>query len=349
MYNEYLEKSEYVDYDDPEIKSLAERLRNESKDELSLIKNTFYFVRDEIKHSWDAQDKRVTVSASDTLREGVGICWAKANLLAALLRANGIPAGFSYQRLTLGDTPDTGYCIHAMNTVYIAGIDKWIRLDARGNKEGVNAEFSTNEEKLAFETKSEGEIDYHDNHSYPDESLMKVLRESTDAIDMYLHHLPDQLSYAPEYKIATAEDMELLMSSRIEMLKVVNNLDFSYEFSDELIKCSREYFEKGEHTTVLAMDGSRVIGCASICYMYIMPTFDHPTGKRAHLMNVYTMKEWQRKGIAKKMVSMLIDEAWNRGVTEISLDATEEGRPLYEKLGFVPTKEGMVNIRNRVH
>ena len=86
-----------------------------------------------------------------------------------------------------------------MNTVYIAGIDKWIRLDARGNKEGVNAEFSTNEEKLAFETKSEGEIDYHDNHSYPDESLMKVLRESTDAIDMYLHHLPDQLSYGVEY------------------------------------------------------------------------------------------------------------------------------------------------------
>ncbi|MBQ7463579.1 MAG: GNAT family N-acetyltransferase, partial [Lachnospiraceae bacterium] len=66
------------------------------------------------------------------------------------------------------------------------------------------------------------------------------------------------------------------------------------------------------------------------------------TGKRAHLMNVYTMKEWQRQGIAEKMVSMLTDEAGKRGVTEISLDATEEGRPLYEKLGYVPSKEGMV-------
>ena len=141
MYNEYLEKTEYVDYDDPAVKSLAERLGNESPDELSLIRNTYHFVRDEIRHSWDAQDRRVTVSASDTLREGVGICWAKANLLAALLRANGIPAGFSYQRLSLGDMPDTGYCIHALNTVYVSTLEKWIRLDARGNKEGVSAGF----------------------------------------------------------------------------------------------------------------------------------------------------------------------------------------------------------------
>ena len=92
MYNEFLEKTEYVDYDDPAVKNLAKKLKVESQDELSLIRNTYYYVRDEIKHSWDAQDRRVTVSASDTLREGVGICWAKANLLAALLRANGLPA-----------------------------------------------------------------------------------------------------------------------------------------------------------------------------------------------------------------------------------------------------------------
>ncbi|MCR5775031.1 MAG: GNAT family N-acetyltransferase [Lachnospiraceae bacterium] len=346
MHNEYLEKTEFVDYDDPDVKSLAERLKAGSHDESALIKNAYYFVRDEIRHSWDVQDKRVTVSASETLKAGVGICWAKANLLAALLRANGIPAGFSYQRLTLGDSPDTGYCIHAMNTVYVACLDKWIRLDARGNKEGVNADFSTEEEKLAFEIRNEGEVDYHDNHSYPDKGLMQVLRGSTDALDMYLHHLPDQLSYDVRYRIATSDDMGLLMSSRLEMLKVVNDLDLYYEYGDELIESSREYFEKGDQTTVLALDGERVIGCATMCYIHIMPTYSHPTGKRAHLMNVYTMREWQRQGIAMKMVSMLIDEAWNRGVTEISLDSTEEGRPLYKKLGFVGSTEGMVLTRN---
>ncbi len=194
-FDEFLEESEYVDHHDPSVQALAETLRKDHPDELALIKETYEYVRDQIYHSWDVQDTRVTVSASDVLREGVGICWAKANLLAALLRANGIPAGFSYQRLTLGDTPDTGYCIHALNTIYVSSLDKWIRLDARGNKEGIQAEFSTDEEILAFPIRSEGEVDYRDNHARPDPGLMKVLKESTDALDMYLHHLPDQLSY----------------------------------------------------------------------------------------------------------------------------------------------------------
>ena len=77
-------------------------------------------------------------------------------------------------------------------------------------------------------------------------------------------------------------------------------------------------------------------------YMWIMPTFSHPTGKRAHLMNVYTNKDYRRQGIARKMVNMLIDDARDRGATEISLDATESGRPLYESLGFIDSDECMV-------
>jgi ribosomal protein S18 acetylase RimI-like enzyme len=77
-------------------------------------------------------------------------------------------------------------------------------------------------------------------------------------------------------------------------------------------------------------------------YIRIMPTFSHPTGKRAHLMNVYTRNEYRRQGIARQMVEMLIRDALERGATEISLDATTMGRPLYESLGFVDSKECMV-------
>lgn len=63
MYNEYLEKTEYMNYDALEVKRLAECLKAESTDELSLIKNAFYYVRDEIKHSRDVYDKQVTVTA----------------------------------------------------------------------------------------------------------------------------------------------------------------------------------------------------------------------------------------------------------------------------------------------
>lgn len=145
-----------------------------------------------------------------------------------------------------------------------------------------------------------------------------------------------------KYRIATNDDIELLMNSRLEMLRVVNGLSEDYVYSDEIVRESRDYFLNGDHLTVLAIDGGEVIGCASMSFMWIMPTFSHPTGRRAHLMNVYTRNEYRRQGIARKMVEMLIDETWKRGATEISLDATVMGRPLYESLGFKNSTECMV-------
>lgn len=190
----YLEFSHYINGDEPSIQRKAMEIKSYSENEIELVKNTYHFVRDEIKHSWDAQDKRVTVTASDVLREKVGICWAKSNLFAALLRANNIPAGICYQRLTLGDTPDTGYCIHALNAVYIKSINKWIRLDARGNKNGINAEFSLDRECLAFPIRAEyDEIDYKILYAEPLQMTMDILENSTDAIYMCLHLLPERI------------------------------------------------------------------------------------------------------------------------------------------------------------
>jgi len=144
---------------------------------------------------------------------------------------------------------------------------------------------------------------------------------------------------------ATNDDLDMVMSSRIEMLKVVNGLSEDISFDKEFIDSTREYFQNSFQTTVLAVDND-VIGCATICYIKIMPTFDHPSGKRAHIMNVYTRYNYRRKGIAFQMMKILIEDAKQKGVTEISLDATELGRPLYEKFGFSKTEEGMVlNIK----
>lgn len=145
-----------------------------------------------------------------------------------------------------------------------------------------------------------------------------------------------------EYRVATGEDMELLMSSRLEMLRVVNGLPEDGEFDNQLVQESRVYFARGDQITVLALERGQVIGCATLCYIRLMPTFSHPTGKRAHLMNVYTRESHRRQGIAARMVEMLVQEARGRGVTEISLDATESGRPLYEKMGFAASEECMV-------
>lgn len=150
-----------------------------------------------------------------------------------------------------------------------------------------------------------------------------------------------------EYRIASGGDIERLIQSRTDTLRAVNRLGPDYRFSEEFLNASRRYFLEGKQTSVLAMDGDRVVGCATMCYMELMPTFSHPSGRRAHLMNVYTDAERRRQGIAYRMVSMLIEEAWSRGVTEISLDATESGRPLYRKLGFRNSDECMVLEKDR--
>lgn len=130
------------------------------------------------------------------------------------------------------------------------------------------------------------------------------------------------------------------------MLREVNSLDENYLYGDQFVANSREYFLRGDQTTVLAMNGSKAIGCASMSYINVMPTFSHPTGQRAHLMNVYTSKDYRRQGIAEKMVDLLINEAWKKGATEISLDTTEAGRAFYRRLGFVDSKECMVLTKN---
>lgn len=190
--DEYLTPSKYIDCTDKSIIMKANEFKEKAKDEIDLIKMIYEYLRDEIKHSWDVQNKLVTKSASEVLEKGVGICWAKSNLLAALLRACQIPAGICYQRLTLGDVPETGFCIHALNAVYIKTLDRWIRLDARGNKEGIDAQFDLQRERLAFPVRKDiGEEDYGIIYAEPSDKLMKVLEENTDVLYMYLNCLPD--------------------------------------------------------------------------------------------------------------------------------------------------------------
>jgi len=147
-----------------------------------------------------------------------------------------------------------------------------------------------------------------------------------------------------EYRYATSDDMNLLIQSRMDTLRDVNSLDADYQFSEEFLEASREYFREGDQSTVLAIDNDRAVGCATMCYIDLMPTYAHPSGRRAHLMNVWTNRDYRRQGIAEKLVTMLIEEARARGVSEISLDATEAGRPLYRKLGFVESEENMAMI-----
>lgn len=191
---DYLVETEVVNYTHPLIMQKVEELFNEQQTDIEKIQTAFYFVRDQISHSWDIQSTRVTMTASDVLKYREGICYAKSNLLAALLRSQGIPTGFCYQRLMIFDTPDQGYSLHALNGIYIQSIDKWIRLDARGNKPGVESKFSIEKETLAFPINDQyGEVDFPTIYTTPNQHTIDTLKSHSNALEMYRYHLPEVL------------------------------------------------------------------------------------------------------------------------------------------------------------
>ncbi len=188
----YLKPSAYIDFEDKRIQDIISTFTQAS--DINRIKAAFEFVRDQIQHTYDCKSDVVTRKASEVLDKGHGICYAKSHLLAAILRGMGIPSGIGYQKLTLYDKPENGYCIHALNTVYIAEISKWIRLDARGNKEGVDAQFSIETEKLAFPVRGEyGEKDYRINYDQPHPVIIQTLEKHDSAMTMYHRGLPEEL------------------------------------------------------------------------------------------------------------------------------------------------------------
>lgn len=193
--DEYLKHDSVIDYDNKSITELADVLFKKADNEPEFIRNAYEFVRDNISHSADINEDVITCAASEVLKAKHGICFAKSHLLAALLRCKSVPAGFCYQKLILDDETSPVLIYHGLNGVYIKDYKKWIRLDARGNKIGVNAQFSTETEQLAFPIRSEmGETDSFVIYPNPDIAVLEKLRKSKTRTELW-ENLPTELEY----------------------------------------------------------------------------------------------------------------------------------------------------------
>lgn len=173
--NEFLRTSNAIDWDNSSVLTQARALAHHG-DAARTASACFKFVRDRIKHSRDFEMNPSTWKASDVLLHGTGYCYAKSHLLAALLRANGLPAGLCYQRLSVNDAGPP-YCLHGFNAVDLPDIG-WYRMDARGNKPGVDARFTPPREQLAFALLSEDEVEFENIFAEPLEVVTTVLRSS---------------------------------------------------------------------------------------------------------------------------------------------------------------------------
>ncbi|MEU6354836.1 transglutaminase domain-containing protein [Streptomyces sp. NPDC047072] len=166
----YLVADEVIDHEHPTVREVAARLAREAEDSYAYARLAFEFVRDAIPHSQDSGDLRVTWRASDVLEQRTGICYAKAHALAALLRAEDIPTALCYQQFDV---------VHGLIAVRFNGA--WHRQDPRGNKPGVNAQFSLDGEQLAFVPDIEaGERDCPELYAEPHPAVLGVLKAAVD-------------------------------------------------------------------------------------------------------------------------------------------------------------------------
>lgn len=146
------------------------------------------------------------------------------------------------------------------------------------------------------------------------------------------------------YKRATIEELELLTETRIEVLRAANQLSENVDMTEVKEQSYRYYKEAlcdGTHIAYLIFEEEDFAGAGGISFFQVMPTYHNPTGRKAYIMNMYTKPKYRRQGIAYKTLDLLVKEARSRGITAISLEATDMGRPLYEKYGFVEMEHEM--------
>lgn len=172
--DKFLKPSDIIDFEHPAVTAKARELAEGCSDDTVIAKRCFEFVRDEIAHTGDAGDGITTLRASEVLEQAQGWCYAKSHLLAALLRASGIPSALCYQRLSCSEYVEGIYCLHGLNSIYLSDYG-WYRVDARGNKEGVNAQFDPPYERLAFEL-AKNEYDLPDLYAEPLDVVVEVLK-----------------------------------------------------------------------------------------------------------------------------------------------------------------------------
>ena len=147
-----------------------------------------------------------------------------------------------------------------------------------------------------------------------------------------------------EYKRATMEDIDELVRTRIIVLRAANKLSDDEDMSvveEESYAYYRRALESSEHIAYLVYDNRKFIGAGGVSFYQVMPTYHNPTGKKAYIMNMYTAPEYRRQGIAINTLDLLVKDAKEQGALQIALEATDMGRPLYERYGFVKMEDEM--------
>jgi GNAT superfamily N-acetyltransferase len=145
------------------------------------------------------------------------------------------------------------------------------------------------------------------------------------------------------YRKATIADIPALVTLRIALLTdVMKDHKPSTDITDELTKYFTEQLPGGDYICWIALDADTIVSTAGICFYSFPPNFITTSGQRAYILNVYTLSQYRRRGISRQLFAKLMDEAKDRGIKQVSLHTSEDGRTLYEQFGFTPKHNEMV-------
>ena len=146
------------------------------------------------------------------------------------------------------------------------------------------------------------------------------------------------------YRKAVLSDAEKLAEIRSIMLKELKNVS-SEEERIIIEQANFEYFRKTlcDNTFIswFALDNEEIIATSGLSFSVVPPFFPVSDGKVAYIMNMYTFPMYRNQGIGTELLKRVVDEAKQLGYKKITLNASDMGRPLYEKYGFTKVHNGM--------
>jgi GNAT superfamily N-acetyltransferase len=139
---------------------------------------------------------------------------------------------------------------------------------------------------------------------------------------------------AIEYRKLTEKELDIFIEMRINQLKeegATEDIDLRPALKDYY----NRHMQDGTFVSWLALDGNKIIGTSGMSFVEKPPYFGCPSGKMGLLSSMFTAPDYRRKGIAKELLSRVVDEARQYGCGTVQITASDMGVLLYTNFGFV--------------
>lgn len=139
---------------------------------------------------------------------------------------------------------------------------------------------------------------------------------------------------AVEYRKLTQKELDTFIQMRINQLReegAKEDMDLTPDLKDYY----NRHLADGTFISWLAVDGDKIVGTSGISFVEKPPYFGCPSGKMGLLSSMFTAKEYRRRGIAKELLSRVVNEAKEYGCGTVQITASDMGVLLYTDFGFV--------------